>query len=335
MPWGSSHSPAAAALPDAGVVMIAFRDWAVETKGRLWFKVLLTASRENPKDDWREEVLFQTKDTKLECRSPLQPALVGFRLKDPAKDSGPNGTLIGKPNYHFACVYVDDDTGRLAMVLARSQRNRFGILADNISARQFSDVVWEKFMYDMSGLQAPSTALGPSLAMLNEEFFCVYVTSNQYLKCFRAAYNGAGGWREVRFDKPYIAISAPSVVAFNGGLRCIFRDNSGPHKILDYQGGAWREVAELPVKDEDSNSLAMAEWNTSRGPRLVVMGKGPEDNLRYAISADRGKPNFTPALRLMTISSPNGAAMIACGSTLHAFYRIQNGMLNWMVAPPM
>jgi hypothetical protein len=65
-----------------------------------------------------------------------------------------------------------------------------------------------------------------------------------------------------------------------------------------------------------------------------ISDAGPEKRAAISSDGETGTIRFPVAQRRTSLMSPNGSAIVACGPTLHAFYRGENGMLNWMVTSP-
>ncbi len=103
-------------------------------------------------------------------------------------------------------------------------------------------------------------------------------------------------------------------------------------------GGKWRRDPKFNPNIA-TDTIALAEWDTVRGKRLVAIGKGKEHDwkLRYAVS--RGKLGgeelnaWGEDVELTDLESKFGPALVACATELHSFYKNpEDGSIKWITA---
>jgi hypothetical protein len=185
----------------------------------------------------------------------------------------------------------------------------------------------------------PSPALACLTSGPNAGVFCVYGDENGKLKC-KARMEANGIWLPVPLDKDRSTDATPALAVFNGEIRCAYLDKDTYGLVmLAYKAagnaqvrghaGTWHEVTAPPIQ---TDTIALSQWDTSVGPRLVAFGKGKGGNTNFRYSVADKNLTWSPEARLATFSSPTGAALAACGSALYAFYRRADNAIEALVA---
>jgi hypothetical protein len=313
-------------MPEANVVMMAYREF--DSNGaRLLCKILLL---NEGNEVWQDAQMIRSA-VGGECKSYLAPALVA----------------VGKT---FYCAYTDNETKKLLCVSADA--------SNAIHTGLWSGLVWsepEEITPTRPGTARPpeigSWRLGPSLAAFAGGLYCLYVDNYGELRCaarlrpYPLEENHSGIWIPIDLDQRRFSDSTPALVVFNGQLKCAYRDgNYGLQLMLAYtldpepergpRTGTWRAEGTVDIQ---ADAMALAQWETSVGPRLVALGRGPGQdwNLRYAVSTDNTRRvQWGPEVRTTALASSEGPALVTSGggTVLHGFYTRETGSIDWITA---
>ncbi|MET0858177.1 MAG: M35 family metallo-endopeptidase [Telluria sp.] len=329
VPQVGNASPAgvgAAALSGKPAVMIAYQDESTKYGGALIFKVLAGADSKDSAH-WLPSAPILNEDSQSFC---------GFwDNRDWHVHGRPTPALLGwadGSDQYVYCAFVDLYTKRVALIKSDP-------VDDAIASGDCSNTRWRQ-VSNLSSFSDSSETIGAALTHYNEHIYCVYVTSENKLKCVRS--KDGEYFEEVPMVRGTMTfgkdvISAPSLAVFKGDLICTFVSGKGSSKtnnMLRFKDGKWdscRSFDEVVVAE----NLAIAPRVSMDGEWLVALGKGLGlKTLRYWVSTS--SPGFDEKMwggqQFMTAHARTSPALVCVGSTMLGFYQDEDRQLEWLIA---
>lgn len=298
----AEHGPAAIEV-SPNVVMVAYHEPepagpqpdAIHMGGQLCYKVVELFDNGY---GWKNAI-------------PFRPA---FEIRKARELKSLVTPALARWNDETYCVYVDVELGLVTL----KARNPGGV-GGPPSWQELNWVgTWSEAEPELISHHRDSTKrikLSPALAAYaggggkGMGLYCAYVDSDGILMCvakFGSSGGGLGRWTLVNFDKPRKSTSSPALAVFQNQLKCAYRDaDKSRYVILTYQAagpdqpGTWVEDNSFP--DLETSTIALGEWETAEGPRLLAVGsvipvKGTIDkHLRYAVLSSDCKWSNTNA----------------------------------------
>jgi len=318
---------AAASIPTKFVVMIAYQDEATQYGGALWFKVLVDAhSKASAK--WLHAVaILNVEDNQSYCSF--------WDNRDWHVNPRPAPALLGRVegnDHFFYCAYVDLYTKRPVLV-------KTGRIDDALKAQDFQGIRWRK-VSNLHDFPESSDAYGPALAYYDEHIYCVYVTSENKLKCLRSK-DGAQ-FVEVLLQRHSTILgtnvcSSPALAVFEGSLICTYRSGSytKQQNLLCYVNGSWDNFYSSLEGKGLAENLAIGSRTSMGEEWLVALGVGQGlTSLRYWVSTNRrpiSNSAFLGRAQFMAAKARTCTALASIGSTMHGFYQHEDRQLGWLI----
>jgi hypothetical protein len=127
-------------------------------------------------------------------------------------------------------------------------------------------------------------------------------------------------------DSPSASLVDPGLGVLDGTIYCVYAQEDGGLRFVTSRNGTdWKPEQHLP-NCQTSAGAALAQWNTTP-PVLMCLYRSlePDKNLRY-VTHTQGVPwDWDMEFREDSNLSSSGPAMVACGTTLYAFYKASSG----------
>jgi hypothetical protein len=126
-------------------------------------------------------------------------------------------------------------------------------------------------------------------------------------------------------DSPSASLVDPGLGVLDGTIYCVYAQGDGGLRFVTSSDGTdWEPEQHLP-NCQTSAGAALAQWNTTP-PVLMCLYRSlePDKNLRY-VTSTQGRWDWDMEFREDSNLSSSGPAMVACGTTLYAFYKASSG----------
>jgi hypothetical protein len=277
------------------------------------------------------------------------------KTKEIRSSSAPALAVVNQRVY---CACIDPYTSRLLVVNAVTHRSSSeGSGLSRYVPGDRSDLKWSPLLGIAGNVDA---RFGPAMVGFNggdsSGLYVVYVERTGSLKCLALLW-GEGffrleklpsGYTPIPFDGDRKSISAPALIVLNGELKCVYRDATkgwvslayepAPHTYgrTDVKPGTWHPDRSTMFQFE-TESLALALWNTKAGPCLVAIGRGKGDDrtLHYAISppvSAPGEGRWLLGVQSRAYRTSFPPTLLSHGAGLHSFHRLDDGGICWLSA---
>lgn len=271
---GRAEDGPAAIQVESNVVMVAFRGprpsrvspEAPDEGGPLFYKIVKMTDGGS---DWKDATPFRP-------AFPIGHAPELMSLVTPALARWGNETY---------CAYIDFNLGLLSLkALSPKTPNGPASWQDLKWTGSYTETEAERI--SDHGRGRAKMRLSPALAEYAGEggksrgLYCAYVNSDGMLCCsakLGAQQGGLGRWSPVKFDKSRRSTSGPALAVLYGQLKCAYLDaDQSRYVVLTFHAdsdsgqGSWVEDKSFP--DLMTNTIALAEWESAQGPRILAVG---------------------------------------------------------------
>lgn len=216
---------------------------------------------------------------------------------------------LAAANNSYYAVYVNGDP----------KSANYGILLYTIG--NGSEPAWINPMPCGRGVNG--AAMSPALAYFKGLLYCVYVDQNQNLNVLTGTPAGdvAVQWNfPVPIGSGYQSSVEPGLGIFEGSLYCFYSRNDAALRYTSTSNGTEWTAEQYLSENQSSNGIGVAPMKEGPHSRLLCLYQGPlnDHNLRYC-SFDG--TDWTADYRESSNLTSAGPALVACGPSLHAFYR--------------
>lgn len=118
----------------------------------------------------------------------------------------------------------------------------------------------------------------------------------------------------------------PGLGVLDGTIYCVYAQEDGGLRFVTSRNGTdWEPEQDLP-NCQTSAGAALAQWNTTPSVLMCLYRSlEPDKNLRYVTHTQGARWDWDMEFREDSNLSSSGPAMVACGTTLYAFYKASSG----------